>query len=150
MTRSPVFRKRAIGIASTVAAIGAVALVVGMANRVTADFGDEALPPRLEIGELQLDFGPIQAGVALDADFPVRNRGGRRLILTVAERSCRCIKTGHPQIIVPPGATATLPAHLNTENLEGPFRWEIHYRTNDPTRPELTLVVLAAIERRGK
>ncbi|HEV2968399.1 MAG TPA: DUF1573 domain-containing protein [Pirellulales bacterium] len=121
-----------------------------MANRVTANLGDESLPPRLEIGKLQQDFGRVQAGEVVDAAFSVRNRGGRRLILSETNGTCRCIKAGRPQVIVPPGATVTLPARLDTENLGGSLRLEIHYRTNDPTRPELTLVVLAAIERRGR
>jgi uncharacterized protein DUF1573 len=136
-------RYQRLWVAAGILAAVAVAFIAGVriVDAFAANLSADGTPPRLELDDREQNLGSIPAGVAVDARFLVKNRGGQRLIVREAKGGCGCMKTRHAAVIVPPGGQAYLESHLETANLSGSFRLETRYQTNDPTQPELTLVV---------
>jgi hypothetical protein len=102
----------------------------------------------VSIAEIERDFGTVDAGGELPASFRVTNSGGRRLILLEKSRSCGCLATGRPEILVQPGQSVDLEITLKTGRLRGPIRKAVYYYTNDPKRPLLTLTMTAEVRPR--
>jgi hypothetical protein len=101
--------------------------------------------PVVVLTNSQWDFGKVDAGGRLSAHFQVKNTGGRRLILNALSGSCDCLAPGKAEVVVPSGASRSLPVILNTERVRGPMRMTLRFATNDPQRPKIQLVVLADI-----
>lgn len=91
------------------------------------------------------DFGEIRSGGVAEAAFEIRNAGRRRLILRKANGDCDCVSTGEPEIVVEPGGCRTVVARLDTKKVAGPVKIGVHYQTNDPRRPRLSLFCLANV-----
>jgi hypothetical protein len=101
--------------------------------------------PVVSIKQVEQDFGSVDAGGVLPASFRVTNTGGRRLILLEKSRSCGCLASGRPEILVQPGQSVDLEIKLKTARLHGPVRKAVYYYTNDPKRPLLTLTLVADV-----
>ena len=101
--------------------------------------------PVVTLDRTEHDFGRVPAGALLLAGFQVKNAGGKRLVVREQSRGCECVTGGRPEVIVPPGGSQDLTPGLDTKKLAGPLRTTIQYRTNDPNRPAITLVLLADV-----
>jgi hypothetical protein len=99
--------------------------------------------PVLQVKRTEWDFGTLDRAAVLQAQFPVSNRGTRRLVINRLGSSCSCTGLDNETLIVPPRTTATLRASLDSAQFSGPVRIELHYATSDPRRPRLTLALLA-------
>jgi len=102
-----------------------------------------------ELERTEWDFGTVSAGSDIRASFPIRNVGGRRLILVEQSRSCGCLSTQEPEIIVPPGGSRDLEILLKTSQLDGSVRKHVQYGSNDPELPTFTLTLIAEVEGRS-
>ncbi len=106
---------------------------------------DQPAHARLVADRTQCDFGRVPAGRVMEAAFEIRNTGGRRLILRKANGDCDCLSTREPAVIVEPGGHRTIIAKLDTNKEVGSVKIGVHYRTNDPRHPRLTLFCLANV-----
>jgi uncharacterized protein DUF1573 len=103
--------------------------------------------PIAVLDRLEHDFGQVDAGPALQTNFQLHNAGSRRLIVWQIKNSCECLQGTAPEIVLAPGETKPLVVQLDTTKGIGPLAMEVHYRTSDPARPDLTLAVRAEIKR---
>ena len=110
----------------------------------------ERQPPRLQAKVTTVDLGRVAAGDVVPASFPVRNRGGARLIIRRRSSSCTCAKARHPEVSISPGRKGSVLVDVDTAPLDGPKRFELKYETNDPARRRLSLVVLVDVEPRAE
>ena len=106
-------------------------------------------PSALVIHSDRHDFGVVRHGKTYEARFQVTNVGGRRLILHQDDSDCSCLSSD-PKLFLPPGASGELTATLRTAQFQGAIQSHIRYRTNDPRRPILDLVLIAQVESNPK
>src|ERR1043166_4124655 len=99
--------------------------------------------PRMLLDRMTWDCGKVEHGTIVEAKFLVHNRGDRRLILRKTNGSCECLTTTDTEITIEPGGSHTLQVRFDTAKGSGPLQFELHYRTNDPLQPPLTLLILA-------
>jgi len=93
----------------------------------------------------EYDFGTFEAGPTLQARFPLRNDGARRLIVMEKSRSCECVSGRRREIILEHGESTELEAVLQTRGLRSNVRLELDYTTSDPQLPQFRLTVIADI-----
>jgi hypothetical protein len=95
---------------------------------------------------LKQDFGSVKQGTVLEACFPVRNTGSRRLVLLEANAGC-CGQGGETRpTTVAPGASAQLTVRVDTSNWHGRLDERVGYTTNDPNCPRLVLQIQAHVQ----
>jgi hypothetical protein len=133
-----------------------VALVCFFAFRLFSTFAsmeirtDRALTPEGPIPVLERDlwdFGVVPSGPTLVTLFPIKNVGGRRLIVRRRTSSCECVAGDQDTIILQPGESTEITATLDTRELEGAFQLELPYTTSAPNLPKFTLYVRATVTR---
>lgn len=93
------------------------------------------------------DFGRPVQGQKLEHDFRVRNRGGRALTLLGVQKSYSCVGRADATTI-PPGSSTTIHVECDTEHFHGKMSDDVSVRTNDPSRAELKLTLIADVEPR--
>lgn len=102
-----------------------------------------------ELGALVLvdgarhDFGRVADGAVLKHEFPVRNRGPRRIVLN--RRVCGSCADGSFQgtHILHPGESFRIPVALNTRGNSSTMRRVYTVTTSDPRQPRIDFVVTA-------
>ena len=118
-----------------------------MASRYDAPRAvDDRSPPRIELENPVHNFGKVGSGKVLETSFEVRNLGGQRLILRQLNGGCDCLVPQRAEIVVDAGAARTIAAQFDAGNSQGPRRVELRYRTNDPSAPTVSFVVLADVQ----
>jgi hypothetical protein len=107
--------------------------------------------PDVPVAEFEatiVDLGVIAAGPAAQGVFPVRNRGGRRLVITpVGCSGCGKPASAGPPVIVPPGDEGEVIVPLHTADRHGPVQHLAHYSSSDPKYPMITLTIRAEVRR---
>ncbi|MHC4402877.1 MAG: Ig-like domain-containing protein [Planctomycetota bacterium] len=106
----------------------------------------ENAAPVLVLSQSECDLGTAKQGAVLQATFPVTNAGTRRLILTEHLQGCCDEKAEPRQVSLEPGESKDLEIQLDTTPWYGHVEHAIHYTTNDPRMPRLTLSVTAKVE----
>lgn len=122
--------------------MGGSLLVSGVTQLEDANDG----PARIEVEETRYDFGVVRPDSTVVARFPLRNTGGRRLIVTETSRGCGCLASSVAETIIPPGRGMELEVRLDCRGLRGRVSRQIEYLTNDPETRSLTLTLIADIE----
>jgi hypothetical protein len=130
--------------AALLAAFGRVA-ATPLLREIAGDTAEAPPGPRLVADRTEIDLGVVPAGGVVRAAFEIRNPGGRRLVLRKTNGDCDCLSTGEDAVIVEPGGCRTVVARLDTGRASGPVRIGVHYQTNDPRRPRLSLSCRADI-----
>jgi hypothetical protein len=101
--------------------------------------------PRLIVSEELHDFGTIQRGETLHVDFKVSNTGDDVLAISDVTPSCGCTTAGSWPHTLKPGESGTIPIAIDTAEFVGSVIKAVTIKSNDPTRPELTLHMQAVI-----
>ena len=102
--------------------------------------------PIAVLPETQRDFGPVAAGAVLLARFSVKNAGTRRLVLELESEGCCDEPSDRRQIVVPPGLSRVIEVRVDTNQWHGRMRQVVHYTTNDPSKPRLTLTLNGQVQ----
>jgi hypothetical protein len=110
-----------------------------------ASQGERTMTPTVRTPYTERHLGHVDQGTQLRASFPVKNEGSSRLILRPAADAC-CGEEFPNSVIIGPGQSTTLELALNTGGEIGPLDYTVHYDTNDPRRPQLTLTIRAVVE----
>jgi hypothetical protein len=135
------------------AGVGAATAVMQAPAWRVGDFlpdvvGDDA--PRAETSATVHRFGSIAIGGTGSHEFTIRNTGRRPLRLTKGATSCTCTLSDFSggsdpgqgaEHVVAPGESARVTVQWKGRGSGGPFRQQAVIFSDDPRRPEITLVV---------
>ena len=97
--------------------------------------------PKLYIDSERFDFGSMEQGETRSHSFTVMNTGGAPLELSKLTTTCKCTIGDFGKNKLDPGESTKITLEWTANTSEGNFRQEATIRTNDPTRPMLTLTV---------
>ena len=101
---------------------------------------------RLELGAARQDLGTVRQGALIRATFPVRNAGGRRLIIWGQADDC-CGQSENPYVLVlGPGERSEIVVEIDTSRWHGQLRHAARYTANDPQVPCFDLTIRATVE----
>ncbi len=100
--------------------------------------------PRVEIRETEIDLGKLTRVDPASARFAIRNAGQQDLRILSADPSCGCTVVDFDDAIAP-GKQGYIEATLDLSTVRGALLSQIHVKTDDPTRPELTLTLRAEV-----
>ena len=73
--------------------------------------------------------------------LPIRNVGGKRLIVRTREASCDCFLRD-ASLVVAPGETKNLPLRLPMHALAYASQFDLMLVTNDPQQPNIPLTII--------
>lgn len=110
-------------------------------------FANQFAGPVVLVDRTEWDFGNVGSGNVRAAKFEIRNIGNTRLILRKTTGDCDCVAIGEAEIILEPGDRRAVVAKLDTNKSLGPVQIGLHYQTNDPRQPRLSLLCFANIVR---
>ncbi len=91
------------------------------------------------------DFGSTTIREKLNASFPIRNAGTRRLVLNAMDLNCGCSQPGQRTILVAIGETIHIDVPLDTRFTSGSVENSVSFTTNDPAHPHFELKVRAFV-----
>lgn len=101
-------------------------------------------PPRVEIRETEIDLGQLTRVDEASARFAIRNVGQQALQILSADPSCGCTVVDFDESIAP-GKQGYIEATLDLGTVRGALLSQIHVKTDDPARPEVTLTLRAEV-----
>jgi hypothetical protein len=97
--------------------------------------------PRLEAPETEHQFGIFDVGDKGTHSFTIRNRGDAPLELELLRTSCKCTLADIKNLSVAPGTETKVDLSWDAEEPTETFGHGARIRTNDPDRPEISLLV---------
>ncbi|HET9795877.1 MAG TPA: DUF1573 domain-containing protein [Thermoanaerobaculia bacterium] len=116
-----------------IARCGAGAVLASFAALVSA-------APNAVVRDSVHDFGRVRLGAKILHSFPIHNSGDAPLELTGARLSDSGM-TCHMPPRIPPAGDGAIDVEWSTGNAVGALRGRVSLRTNDPSRPEVPLVL---------
>lgn len=96
--------------------------------------------PAAAVVEPVIDVGEVPVGEPVEAEFQIRNDGDQPLEISHVRPSCGCTVAEFDEVIAP-GATGSVRARVDTENLVGPNAKSITVYTNDAASPRIRLTL---------
>jgi len=96
--------------------------------------------PAAAVVEPVIDVGEVPVGEPVEAEFRIRNDGDQPLEISNVRPSCGCTVAEYDEVIAP-GATGSVRAHVDTENIVGPNAKSITVYTNDAASPRIRLTI---------
>ena len=131
---------------------------VGSPREVAAEIGGQSGPtptdvavagefPRIEVDQLEYDFGKMQRGTEQSHRFKISNEGDAPLRLETGKPSCKCTVSKLDTNVLKPGETVELQVTWKAQADEGPFRQRVPVTTNDPNQSQFELTVVGEITR---
>lgn len=116
------------------------------------DSGSDFLKPlpgakeaRVEVDELEYDFGTMQQGATQSHVFVLRNVGQAPLTLESGPTSCKCTLSDVSEKPVPPGESVPVKLEWTAKTGVGPMRQRATILTNDLLHSRLELVVTGTV-----
>ena len=119
------------------AGLAALALTVAASGQ---DAKDQRAKPKLVIQKLEYSFGEIKKGAAAQHSFMVKNEGGADLEIKSVVPACGCTASDFTKII-PPGKEGKITLIFNSAGFNGAVTKHAEVYTNDPERPQFTLMM---------
>jgi len=104
---------------------------------------DARAHPQALLDIARKDFGAVAQGEVLIAEFPIRNAGDRRLIVS-ASAAC-CGAATDEALIVQPGQVETLRIEVDSARWSGQLSRTDWFTTNDPELPRFSVTVTADV-----
>jgi len=104
----------------------------------------EAPQPVIDFDEKIKDFGMVPKGDKLKATFVVKNSGKAPLEIQQVRPTCGCTVANFDHTI-PPGGTGKVEAEVDTAGFSGPISKAVLVFSNDPTNPQVNLVIKAEV-----
>jgi hypothetical protein len=121
------------------AALGVTALVFTCVAFGQGGGGQQARP-KLTIQTLEHNFGEIKKGSVARHDFIVKNEGSADLEIKSVAPACGCTASDFTKII-PPGQVGKITLSVNSTGFNGAITKHAEVYTNDPERPQFTLMM---------
>lgn len=101
--------------------------------------------PELRFERLEHDFGKVSDLDQLHAEFPFRNEGDGRLVISEVKASCGCTATKLTRTEFGPGEGDSIGVDYHPIG-RGPQGKTITVRSNDPKRPTIVLRILSDVQ----
>jgi hypothetical protein len=101
--------------------------------------------PSAVFPETVIDVGAVNKGERASYEFTVQNEGDQSLEITEVKPSCGCTVAEYDKTVKPGGA-GKITAVVDTTNFKGPIAKSVKVFTNDPTNPQINLVIKANIK----
>jgi len=101
---------------------------------------DQPSKPKLSIQKLEHNFGEIKKGAPAQHSFTVKNEGGADLEIKSVVPACGCTASEFTKII-PPGKEGKITLIFNSAGFNGAVTKHAEVYTNDPERPQFTLMM---------
>ena len=101
---------------------------------------DQQARPKLTIQKLDHSFGEIKKGAAAEHSFTVKNEGAADLEIKSVVPACGCTASDFTKVI-PPGQEGKITLIFNSAGFNGAITKHAEVYTNDPERPQLTLMM---------
>ncbi|MEW6348974.1 MAG: DUF1573 domain-containing protein [Thermodesulfobacteriota bacterium] len=115
---------------------------------IAASSGWAGNGPRISFDRETHDYGKVAYGSTVKEHFSLTNNGDQTLVIKKIRADCGCTKAIKGSAEVPPGGKTEIVTEFDTTDLSpGRKRKHVYVRTNDPTRPEVTLTVYADVVR---
>lgn len=143
---SKIKRGRALTIAASAVIVVCAYFVTRWTYLSSPTLRGQRTHPRVEAHETAWDFGQVSQSSRLVSRFSVANSGDQRLILRRQSRSCDCLASRHPAVIIPPGSKTELRIDFDPLEFFGKTSEHVEYRTNDPQRPTLRFTLTADVQ----
>lgn len=103
--------------------------------------------PRVEVAEMEYDFGSIESEGEYRHEFLVRNVGDAPLTLRIGDSSCRCTVLDFSQATLQPQEGVKIAIQFDAHEYFGPVSQHASLITNDPRNPRVVLKIKANVER---
>ncbi|GAB4137324.1 DUF1573 domain-containing protein [Thermopirellula anaerolimosa] len=103
--------------------------------------------PRVEVSEMEYDFGSIESEGKYRHEFMIRNVGDAPLTLRVGDSSCRCTVLDFSQATLQPQEGIKIAIQFDAHEYFGPVSQHASLVTNDPRNPRVILKIKANVER---
>lgn len=100
--------------------------------------------PALTIEATSQDKGRLAKGTPAEYVFTVRNTGKSELNISEVRPSCGCTVASFDKSIAA-GASGSVKATIDTSRFQGPIAKTVTVKSNDPSKPEMTLTMKADI-----
>lgn len=111
---------------------------------------EERKAPKLEMPEVQHEFGVADAGTLLTYTFKLKNVGKEDLEIKEIKTSCGCTAAMPSSKLLKADEEGTLKVEFDTTNRSGKVNRTITLTTNDPDAPTRVLTIYADITKREK
>jgi len=100
--------------------------------------------PRIDVAEKIKDYGVVAKGDTIAAVFEVKNTGKAALQINQVRPTCGCTVANFDKTIEP-GQTGKVHAEVDTAAFLGPISKAVLVFSNDPTTPQVSLVIKADV-----
>ncbi|HEX2488741.1 MAG TPA: DUF1573 domain-containing protein [Blastocatellia bacterium] len=104
------------------------------------DGKDQPAKPKIAIQKLEHSFGEIKKGSSAQHNFTVKNEGGADLEIKSVVPACGCTASDFTKIISP-GKEGKITLIFNSAGFNGAVTKHAEVYTNDPERPQFTLMM---------
>ncbi|MGB3184136.1 MAG: DUF1573 domain-containing protein [Cyclobacteriaceae bacterium] len=101
-----------------------------------ADVAELAREAKIKFTKLAHDFGAIDKGEPVTADFTFTNEGDEPLVITQVKTSCGCTVSDYPKEAIAPGESGAIRATYNAAK-PGTFTKTVKVFTSSSTEPLL-------------
>ena len=105
----------------------------------------EGPKPVIDIAKKILDFGTVSKGDKIKATFEVHNAGDAALEISQVRPTCGCTVASFDHTVAP-GGTGKVNAEVDTTGFSGPISKAVLVFSNDPTTPQVNLVIKAEVK----
>ena len=126
--------------------VGVVGVAYWTASARLTDRAASNPHPRAVLCFNQREFGTVRQGEMLLAQFPIRNAGNRRLVVSRQGKPCCDPSADVSPIIVKPGEMRLLNVRVDTMQWFGQLSHSDRFTTNDPSLPSFELTVRGVVK----
>lgn len=96
--------------------------------------------PKLVIKSTEHNLGEVKKGTSATYSYVFKNEGTADLVITRVAPTCGCTASDFTKV-VPPGQEGKITLSVGTEGYTGPVSKNAEVYTNDPQKPQFTLVI---------
>ena len=100
---------------------------------------------RIDIPEMNWNFGSIPKGSIVSHSYQIKNIGEDTLQITNVKPTCGCTMAPLSSNFIAPGEEADLTANFNSEKFNGRVNKQINIDSTDPIKPYLKVIFTAII-----
>lgn len=106
--------------------------------------------PRLELSEMQVDFGNVKEGEVITYPLKLKNTGKKTLIISNINPSCGCTVVNLKQKEIQPNEEITLDIKLDTKGFNGKIKKSIHIFSNNKFQNVVSFYMYANVIKEAK
>jgi len=125
--------------------------IIVVANIVNnyMEMNDEDLKnaPKIEFKSTTHNFGVLKQGSIVFTEFEFTNSGKDQLVIYDTKTNCGCTASTLNKMKFNPGESSVIKVTLDTKGKDGYIQQSVNVKTNDPSNPEVFLILNAKVEK---